>query len=520
MRRCGRAALCAFILALSGCATWRSDVDREPTQAIADGDRTTLGRVFATQAAGHPGQSGFQVMANGEAAFMTRSVLADAAERTLDLQYYSVGDDLSTDLLLLRILVAAERGVRVRILLDDISALARDFGRRAIAAHPGIQVRLFNPFKVAGTSSLLRLGEFIFDSERLNRRMHNKLWVTDNAVAIVGSRNLADEYFSANPSVNFYDIDLLSVGPIVAELSRAFDNYWNSPAAVPMQAFGDMPGAAETEFVRRTLHTRAASCGDAPPCAWRDEDGWREALGSGTVTLTWAPAQLRYDQPDQDKATLASGIAHGAIDDEPGGASTQSELLIISPYFVPSQSGRHHLAQMRERGVRIGVLTNSLASTDSASAHAGYARHRAELLREGIALHELRPESRLRHRRSHRWGHASPSSLHAKVMVQDRARVIVGSMNQDPRSQLHNTEAWVVIESPEIATELVAIFEEGTEPRHAYKLEQRDAEGVNAIRWTTQDEGETVHYDVEPLSGPWLRLWRAVLGALIPEHML
>jgi len=515
-----RAAACALILTLGGCASLRPDVDREPAYAIADADRTSLGRVFATQAARHPGQSGFQVMASGQSAFLARAALADAAERTLDLQYYSVGEDLTTNLILLRILGAAERGVRVRILLDDIHPLAREFGRRASATHAGIQVRLFNPFKVAGTSSLLRLGEFIFDSERLNRRMHNKLWVTDNAVAIVGSRNLADEYFSANSDVNFYDIDVLAAGPIVTELSRAFDNYWNSPAAVPMQAFGDVPDATETEYVRRTLRERAASCGDAPPCAWRDEDGWREALGTGRATLTWAPAQLRYDPPDQDKAAPASGIAHGAIDDEPGGARTDRELLIISPYFVPSPTGRRHLAQMRERGVRVAVLTNSLASTDSASAHAGYARHRAELLREGIALHELRPESRLRHRRSHRWGHASPSSLHAKVMVQDRARVIVGSMNQDPRSRLHNTEAWLVIESPTLATELAAVFEEGTEPGHAYKVEQRLTEGIDALRWTTEDEGKPLTYDVEPLSGPWLRLWRALLGVLIPEHML
>lgn len=520
MRWWGPAALCTLILALGGCATWRPDVDREPTHAIADGERTRLGQAFAAAGAEHPGQSGFRVVASGQTAFMARAALADAAERTLDLQYYSVGEDLTTDLILLRILGAAERGVRVRILLDDIHPLAREFGRRAIAAHPAIQVRLFNPFKVGGTSSLLRLGEFMLDGERLNRRMHNKLWVTDNAVAIVGSRNLADEYFSANTNVNFYDIDLLVAGPIVTELSRAFDNYWNSPAAVPMQAFDDAPDAAETAFVRRTLHERAANCGDAPPCTWLDGGGWREALGASRATLTWASAQLRYDPPDQDKAALASDAAHGAIDDVPDGARAESELLIISPYFVPSQAGRRLLAQLRQRGVRVSVLTNSLASTDSASAHAGYARHRAELLREGIALHELRPESRLRHRRSHRWGHASPSSLHAKVMVQDRARVIVGSMNQDPRSRLHNTEAWLVIESPALAAELAAVFEEGTEPRHAYKVEQRLPEGIDALRWTTQDDGKPLTYDVEPLSGPWLRLWRTLLGILIPEHML
>jgi len=509
----------ALLLMVSGCANVRHDVPRVPSHAITEGDRTTVGRVFAAQAARHPGLSGFQVIAAGRAAFVTRAALADSAERTLDLQYYSVGEDLTTDLLLLRIVAAAERGVRVRILLDDIHAPTRLFARRAIAAHHGIQVRLFNPFSF-GTSSLARLVEFVFDGERLNRRMHNKLWVTDNAAAVVGSRNLGDEYFDANESANFSDVDLLAAGPIVKELSRAFDAYWNSAPAVPMDAFAEAPDAAEGVLVREGLRALTAACHSLPPCHWLAEDDLLRDLRSGNVPLSWARSQLNYDRPDQDKVGVTSGIEHGSIDDNPGGSRTRAELLIASPYFIPSEDGRRHLGEMRERGVRVAVLTNSLASTDSPAAHAGYARYRAALLREGVELYEVRPGSGVRHRLLHRWWRASPSSLHAKIIVQDRARAIVGSLNQDPRSRLHNTEAWIALESPELAADLAALFEEGTDLRHAFKLEQNKTGDMEALAWKTEEDGKALRYDVEPMSSLWLRLWRGVLGALIPEHQL
>ncbi|MEQ1803762.1 MAG: phospholipase D-like domain-containing protein, partial [Burkholderiaceae bacterium] len=228
------AALFALLVTLGGCASLLPQVPRVPSFAIADAEHTTLGRVLTAQAAEHPGLSGFQVLATGHSAFAARAALADAAERSLDLQYYSADDDLSTDLLLLRLLAAAQRGVRVRILLDDIYPPSRRFAQRASALHPNVQARLFNPFFFGGTAGLGRLAEYVFDSERLNRRMHNKLWVADNAAAIVGSRNLGDEYFDVHQSANFADVDLLIAGPIVNQLSQAFDTYWNSAAAVPL----------------------------------------------------------------------------------------------------------------------------------------------------------------------------------------------------------------------------------------------------------------------------------------------
>ena len=274
-----------LLLVMSGCASVRLDVPRVPSHAIDDGENSPLGRAFAEQAAHHPALSGFQVMAIGHAAFVARTALADAAERALDLQYYSVSDDLTSNLLLRSVAAAAaaERGVRVRILLDDINSLTRPFARRAIAAHPEIQVRLFNPFLSGGTSSLGRLGEFVFDGDRLNRRMHNKLWVADNAATVTGSRNLGDEYFGTHAVNNFSDVDLLAAGPIVTELSRSFDAYWNNLAAIPMEAFAEHPDAAESRRVRQVLHARAAGCQDRPPCRWLRPDGFLTALRSASV---------------------------------------------------------------------------------------------------------------------------------------------------------------------------------------------------------------------------------------------
>lgn len=507
-----------IVLLLGGCAALQPTVPRIPSSAIAQSDQTTLGRVYGTQAARHPGRSGFQIVSGAHAAFALRTALADAAERTLDLQYYSVGDDLTSTLLLQRIVAAAERGVRVRILLDDIYPTTRGFAQRAAAAHPAIQVRLFHPFIYGGTWSVSRLVEFLFDGQRLNRRMHNKLWVSDNAAAITGSRNLGDEYFGVNEGANFNDVDLLAVGPIVQELSSAFDVYWNSVAAVPVDAVVDPPDAHERAWVREALQRRVRNCGDAPACAWLAERGPLDALRSGDVALSWARAQAIYDHPDLDKSGPATGIEHAASVDAPQGVATQRELLIVSPYFIPDEDGRRHLTEMTERGTRVAVLTNSLASTDVTAAHAAYARYRVELLRSGVDLYESRVEPGTPHRRSHRWGRVSPSSLHAKIVVQDRVRAIVGSLNQDPRSRLHNTEAWITFESRELADELVALFEEATDSHHAFKL-GLDASG-QWVEWTTEEDGRTARYDVEPAAGVWLRLWRSTLGALIPEHQL
>lgn len=460
------------------------------------------------------------MLATGREAFVTRVELADAAERTLDLQYYSADTDLSSDLLLHRIAAAAQRGVRVRILLDDIYPPSRHFALRAAALHPEIQVRLFNPFLVGGATEWGRFAGFAFDGRRLNQRMHNKLWLTDNAVAIVGSRNLGDEYFDLHEKATFADVELLAAGAVVSAMSRAFDAYWNSLAAVPVEAIVAAEDRLDTLSVRAWLDARAAACVDAPPCSWLAQGGILGALRQGGPSLVRTTAQFDHDNPDTDKRALPSGIQHGSIDDHPGGQRTLHELLIVSPYFIPSVDGMRHLLEMRDRGVRVGVLTNSLASTDSAAAHSAYARHRAALLRAGVSLYEIRPLPGTPHRGSHRWAQASSSSLHAKFVVQDRRRLTVGSFNQDPRSRLHNTESWVAVDSPELASEIASLFDEGASPEHSFKVELTGAEGSAQLRWLTEENGKSVSYSVEPMASWLLRLWRSTLGALIPEHML
>lgn len=521
-RLLGLVALCGSLLVFAGCASIPDTPHWPPSHALSSEEvnSTNLGKLLQPHAASHPGESGFELILNGESAFSTRAALADGAQRTLDLQYYSVGDDLTTDLLLSRLARAAKRGVRVRVLLDDVHASARRFARRAIALDSTIQVRLFNPFRTDISTEILRWGEFLFDGPRLNRRMHNKLWLADNAVAITGSRNLGDEYFDAGSAFNFYDVDLLAAGPVVGELSRVFDTYWNNPLAVPISALAPPLEEEERLVLRKSLQDTLENCGGMNACKWLNES-LAERLSQATVnTLTWAKAQLSYDLPGSHKEEVDSGIQHGALQDMPGGAHTVAELLIMSPYFIPGERGRSHLQSMRDRGVRVAVLTNSLASTDSPAAHAGYARHRTDLLRKGIELYEIRPESRRRHSFKHRWETGSQASLHAKVLVQDRARVIVGSLNQDPRSRLYNTEAWILIQSQQLAGELAALFDEGASPVHAFRLEAVDRNGVPMLSWITEDHGQTRRFDEDPMSSPMRRVWRDILGVLIPEELL
>ena len=510
------------LVATGGCASVRLDVPRPVSHALEEPSQTSLGRAFAAEGATHPALSGVQIVDTGAQALQARAALADAAERTLDLQYYSVGDDRTTDLLLQRIAAAAERGVRVRILLDDIHPTNRDFVRRATALVPGVEARLFNPFVTGGESGIGRLLEFLGDSERLNRRMHNKLWVADNAVAIVGGRNLGDEYFDSNAQANFSDLDLLAVGPVVSQLSSCFDDYWNSSAAVPFAAFIEgEPGPDERQQARAALDERLAHAAIASYRQWIDESGLPRQLRSARLPLHWARAQAACDRPDKAQELTSDDIRHTWPDSSGVPLLTKSELIVVTPYFIPSEKARQHLADMRRRSVRVAVLTNSLISTDAPAAHAGYARYRGDLLRIGVELFELRPQPGAPHPIRHRWRSLSMSSLHAKIVIVDRARAIIGSNNQDPRSRRYNTESWITIESPELAADMVALFEDSIEADHAFHVVPADSAGLaSALRWITEDDGKTVRYDSEPGASTWLRFWSGILSVLVPEDLL
>lgn len=516
------ACITLSLLVVAGCATVSSYGPGVPSRALADPSMTKLGRTFAARVAEHPGQSGFLVHDRGPDALLSRIALAKAAERTLDLQYYIVDRGLTTDLLLRSLVEAAQRGVRVRILLDDIHGPNRAFAYEAVAAHAGIEVRLFNPFLIGGAQSAGRLLEFMASGERLNRRMHNKLWIADNTAGLVGGRNLADEYFDAAADVNFADLDLLAVGPVVRELSQGFDEYWNSGSAVPFTALsGAAPGPADSARVLAELKERMAAA---------ETSDYRQRLIAGDalhaamdadLPLTWGTAYAAYDDPDKPETAITSGMQHLLPQIRAVPAGTKSELLIMSPYFIPSAEGREHLGDMVRRGLRVAVVTNSLASTDALAAHAGYARHRADLLRRGIGLFELRPEPGVQHSIQHRWRGTAAAALHAKLVIVDRARILLGSMNLDPRSRLHNTESWVGIESPELASRLAALFDESTRPEHSFRLVLQDEQpGQDAMEWVTEEQGQQIRFEYEPKAPPWVVFWRSVLSIIVPEHML
>ena len=537
-------AVAAFTMA---CATPGHEVPRPPSQAIDNPHETALGRSFASQLASTPGLSGFRLLPAGQEAFLVRAALAEAAQRTLDLQYHIVASDATGTALLYRALRAAQRGVRVRLLIDDLDVGDRDADLAAVAAHANVQVRVFNPFSTRSAAGLSRVLDYLSVGARLNRRMHNKLWIADNAAALIGGRNLGDAYFSADGQSNFADLDVLAVGPVVVEASRSFDEFWNSRWSVPIQAFtGAPPGPEQFEQAFAEMTARVA--------AFRDTDYVRELLASGLgqrvrsgqIELIAAPATVLHDSPDKLVARTTDQDEHVVARLRQAIEEAQHELVLVTPYFVPSELGIETLCRLARRGVPVRVLTNSLASTDVAAVHAGYARYRPRLLACGVALHELRPSvtgSGRLHRVLSSQRRAAPElthplggrttytvglgalssgvSLHAKAIMVDRSAVLIGSMNLDPRSRLSNTEIAVRVESEALGRELGTWFDEATSLDRSFKVELSVAGREQApLVWIGRDGDQPVRYTSEPLASWWQRFISGLLGAFVPESLL
>ena len=371
---------------LGGCAGLPTDIDRPHSSALADTGGTRLGRALAPLAAANPGKSGIHALDNARDAFAARVVLARAAERSLDVQYYIWRDDTTGNLLCKELWDAAERGVRVRLLLDDNNTRGLDDDLIALDAHPHIEVRLFNPYANRG----FRLGELVTDFGRLNRRMHNKSFTADNQAAIVGGRNVGDEYFGAETPVAFNDLDVLAVGAVVPEVSKAFDAYWNSESAYPAASLiRETPmSAAQVREEWAKLH--------ADPAAAKYVDAVHATplvrrLLAGNLPLEWAPARVIQDDPSKVLQPLERTDLHMLPLFEAALGDPVRQLDLVSPYFVPTKEGAAKLNAIAARGVRVRVLTNSLAATDVAPVHAGYAKYREALLRGGVRLYELKP---------------------------------------------------------------------------------------------------------------------------------
>ena len=484
----------------------RPHYPRMVSTAFESPTSTRLGQFFGPAADQHPGLSGFSLLGQGREAFIVRLALADLAERSLDMQYYVWDGDTTGRIIVDRVMRAADRGVRVRLLIDDPYYKANDSVIAALDAHPNIEIRLFNPL----TNRSWSTPDFILDFRRVNRRMHNKLMVADNAAAIVGGRNIGDIYYGVNTIANYRDLDVLAAGPVVRDLSRVFDRYWNSPSTVPIAAIVDRPyGAADLDAILIRLR-EAIAAADYPYPIDQDLDELAARGAEFRDDLVWAHGRIIADDPEAvargEESDDVVEFIRGRI------ARLKEELLAESPYFVLPARAQATVNALHERKVRVRVLTNSLASNDMLAAHSGYAKTRRRLLENGMELYELRPDTDAFRSGWSLLSGRSRAALHAKAMVFDREAVFIGSFNLDPRSAVINTEASLYIESPELAERLTAYMATGVVPANSYRV-VLDPDG--GIIWETVTDGQPVRYRDEPGTG-FRRRFVANLLKLLP----
>ncbi len=517
-------SLTALLVALlNGCASLPpgSNFPKNPSLALVHPDETRLGGQFESAAREHEGNSGFRIFPAGADGFLLRMQMIHSAERTLDLQYFIFRGDETGRLLSDAVLHAADRGVRVRILVDDGETVAGDEQLTTLAAHPSIELRIFNPFAYRGHTELLRAIEFLFNSARLDYRMHNKLLVVDNAIALIGGRNIGDQYFQIDPDSQFADDDVFVGGPISRKLSGTFDEYWNSALSIPIQALsGGKTSRAELNEHRRQLHQETRQlAADGIDYAQKVASGQPfEGIISGLLPLTWAPAQVVCDSPDKKK--VESGAMVGRLMQRAVANATkavQSELLMITPYLIPGREGMQTFKELRQHDVRVRILTSSLESATVLAAQAGYMHYRVPLLEDGVELYEIRSllgNTKGSGETAHiaRYGNYS---LHAKLFVFDRQRLFIGSMNFDQRSLHLNTEIGLIIDSSVLAQQIATRFEAMVLPQNAYRLEARpNGAAVPNLVWHTQEAGKAVAYDTEPARSEWQRIKVNMLSIL------
>ena len=544
----------------AGCASLPSNVSRPVSRAINAHDETPLGRLTQQRRtqAGARSDSGFRLLDSVDIAFTSRLALIEGAQRTLDLQYYAIHADSSTELLLQRLRSAAARGVRVRILLDDFNSVGADAQVLRLAFLKNIELRLFNPLPGSRASLLGRIFTSLHDIDQIQKRMHNKLFIADNAWGITGGRNLGDAYFGRGEESNFVDLDVLATGRIVRDMSTSFDNYWNNELAYPVESLldrkdldrlrkpltaasgakapqgqGQGQGPAPSQVAATVTHTASV----LPDVTTTGVQG--RGLDLQQVSLTWAPSALMVDKPGKigpgdDEVNAGDTLIDGLLALM---SQARSEVLILSPYFVPGQPMMKVLADLRGRGIRIRVLTNSLASNDAPAAHAGYARYRKRLLGMGVELYEMRAEqegsagglgSGINARGAQSSGpfgsgggvggskaSSGRASLHSKAVIIDAQLAVIGSMNMDLRSQLKNSEVALVIRSPALARESMRLVETSF-AKGAYRLEMKG----NSLHWRAPAGAPFKDATSEPEASTRLKLLVNVIGPFAPDEML
>src|SRR5262245_47855034 len=428
-----------------------------PSMAVSPTQDTALGRLLEPLVGEHPAVSGFRLVNEGREAFELRAALAEVAERSIDAQYFLWDADAVGTILINRLMRAANRGVRVRLLVDDLYLKGRDVGIASLDAHPNVEIRLYNVFGGRNPLGLGRRLNFLLEFGRLNHRMHNKLFVVDNQVAVMGGRNIADAYFGVDPKLNYRDMDVMAAGPVVRRLSAGFDAYWNSRAVAPISSLRGPPSSKQVNRAYERLETRSARLLAAFPYPVEtDASRLLERMTSLTATLIWASCEVVWADPEHGPSQSGAGHSAVAVKLKTLAETARAELVAASPYVV-ADADMPSVRRLRARGIDVRLLTNSLASTDEPAAYAVFARDRRSMLHEGVDLYEVRPDAA-----SRRIYTAYPSghdrlALHAKLAVVDRQIVYIGSFNLDPRSREINTEVALLGDSASLAKQLLAL---------------------------------------------------------------
>lgn len=512
----------------TGCTSLPPQPMRAHSQALPAKDSSALAHLATMSLAGSGLPSGLTLLPVASAALRTRIALIERAEQSIDLQTFIFDGDGTGRLLAARLIQAAARGVRVRLLVDDLHTSGQDSFLADLNAHPGIEVRLFNPFMGVRNSMAARLLSAVGDIDRVNRRMHNKLFLADGALAIVGSRNVADAYFMAGAQYNFIDLDLLLSGAVVPELASVFDGYWNSRQSWPLASI------AAPEAEAAVLQARAAAWmaqvrqpppDDTVPARLKRYVQTESEIAAGRLNML--PVKLvaradpvsKTDNMPRPPASTATATLSGSWDlVEEVIANARERVWILSPYLVPGADGLQTLSALTARGVQVSLLTNSLAATDEPLVHVGYSRYRKRLLLAGAALYELSPTLSRQRGRLGRFGRTA-GALHAKVAVVDGRRMLVGSVNFDPRSRHLNTELVLLIDSAALVAEFDALVDFVSS---SWRVELHPQSG--RLRWRNEpvdgDSTTAQELEDEPEGSWWRRLQLLLLGPLVPEAWL
>lgn len=501
-----------LLVVLSSCTSIPSKkVDSsQPSQKYYKDSK--LSEIFSSTVRGHGDKSGFNLVKDGDLALRKRLLLADIAEQTIDAQYYIWNSDKSGNLFAQKLIQAADRGVSVRIILDDFSVGDSNEQLLAVNSHANIQIRVYNPF--VNRSGVAKWLNFAFDFERLNRRMHNKTYTVDGVAAIVGGRNIGDEYFNRNERLNFRDLGLFTVGPVVKQVSQSFQEYWDSPWAIPIDLLvTSHPDQVDKNQLDALLHDYQAGLSEISSSGKTDSP---ETYFNHSINeLVWAPATFIYDRPGgENKEAYSEGAKRVARHLIQLAEKSEKEILIESAYFVLGETALELAGRLHDKGVRMRALTNSMASNDVLPNHASYAMVREEMLEHGIELYELRPDAESCLETVGRKEYCDEDSflgLHSKAAVFDRATIYVGSYNFNLRSAYLNTEVGMIIYSPVLAETLTKQIELNMKRENSWQAMIRDSQVI----WVTEKNGKEETSTHEPRTS-WLERVKKGLLTLMP----